>query len=360
MAYDPLDRHLEWLSENAPKIPFVTLVEHLQRLRRGAPLVGGMGPARAEWIRFRHDPHLVFHASDVAAMRIVHGGTAEITSTFLGALGSVSPLANFFTENVLRAESLESDALASFYDLLHHRLLALCYRALRRHTPTATIRTNGQDPFTRRALALSGLLPKRPQAPLSSVAMLGRSRILARRSRGRAALQAALDLGFVGWGIDVVDFVPKRVRLSDDERTRLGKRHHCLGREVRLGRHVSGQPGLVHLRVGPINREKLDLLMPEGKEYARLRSLVDEATGGLLDVQLEVMIACGQEPRTVLGRSSPLGTQLGVMSLVRRLNPQQPVRVVFPLTEGIHDQTPKFLRDEVGDAAAKFSQPELT
>jgi len=287
-------------------------------------------------------------------MRIVHGGIAEITSTFLGAIGSVSPLANFFTEDVLRAESLENDATASFYDLLHHRLIALCYRALRRNTPTATIRMNGQDPFTRRALALSGLLPKRPQAPLSSVAMLGRSRILARRSRGRVALQAALDLGFVGWGIVALDFVPKRVHLSSDERTRLGKRHHCLGREVRLGRHVDGQPGLIHMSVGPLNREKLDLLMPGGKEHARLRSLVDEATGGLMDVQLEVTIACGEEPRTVLAR----GTQLGVMSLVRRLNPQEPVRVRIPLTEGIEDQTPRFLRDEMGypaDAVARLS-----
>ncbi|MCL2725579.1 MAG: type VI secretion system baseplate subunit TssG [Polyangiaceae bacterium] len=354
---EQLDRHLAWLSLNAPLIPFLTLVEHLQRLRPEAPPVGGMGPVRAERIRFRHDPHLIFHSSDVAQMHVTPDGVAEITSTFLGATGSVSPLANFFTEDVLRAEGLDNGALASFYDLFHHRLLALCHRALSRNIPTATIRRAAPDTFTSRALALSGLLPKRPDAPLSSVAMLGRSRILARRPRGRAALQAAIDLGFAGWGIVVVDFFPRRVRLADDQRTRLGRCHHRLGHEARLGRHMDGQAGLVHLRVGPVNREKLDALMPGGKEHARLRALVDERAGGVLDVQLEVEMICGEEPRTVLGGRPPFGTRLGVMSLVRRLNPDRPVRVLIPLTEGIDDQRPAFLRDDDHRATASTQRP---
>lgn len=334
------------LSARARRIPFVTLVEHLERILRTAAPVGTSRLVRDELIRFRHDPSLVFHASDVAAMRI--GATkplVEITSTFLGATGSVSPLAAYFTEDLLRADTQEdTSALGAFYDLFHHRLLALCYRALRRSRLAGSIRKTGDDDLTRRALAIVGLGPKRPEAPLSTVALLGRSRILARRPRGRQSLEAALALAFPSLPVRVVDFFPRRVRLMEDQRLRVGVRNHRLGAEARIGRHMLGQSDMLRLCIGPVDRPTFEELLPGASENLRLCKLVEDVTGGMLDAEVEIEITAGHEPRAMLGSRGGIGARLGKSSLLRVTGSGKSLHVRMPLNRDVRNVRPVFVQ----------------
>jgi type VI secretion system protein ImpH len=341
----PLDveRALAALAARAPRIPFVTLIEHLERLLTGAPPVGTSPLARDEVIRFRHDPSLVFHASDIAKMRVV-GKSVDVTSTFLGATGAVSPLASFFTEDVLRSEAQDSATLGAFYDLFHHRLLALCYRALRRSRLAWSIHESGADVLTGRALASAGLWPKREDAALSSVAMLGRARVLARRPRSRQALEAALALAFPSLRVRIVDFFPRRVRLADEQRLRVGRQNHRLGAETRVGRHMTGQSDVVRLEMGPVDRTTFDLLLPGGRENRRLRRVVDDITGGMLDVEVEIEILKGEEPRAALGRrpGATTGARLGRSSLVLLSRSPRSLRVRISLGADAAEARPIF------------------
>lgn len=339
---DRLTKELEKIAARARAIPFVSLVEHLER-RLGARPAATTGLLRDERIRFRHDPELVFHSGDVASMRVGPDGRVEITSTFLGATGSVSPLATFFTEDILRDRTQDASSLGAFYDLFHHRLLALCYRALRRSALPWSIQTRGDDAFTGRALAVTGLAPRRSDAALSTVALLGRARVLGRRPRGRAALEVALALAFPGLPVRVADIFPRTVRLSDEQHFRLGKQNHRLGRETRIGRHMHGQSGLVRLRIGPVDYPTFDALLPGAKDHARLRDVVDDVTGGLLEVDLDLELQIGQEPRAALGGHGQRRTRLGRGSLLRSSHASQPLRVRVPLTGDEVSSRPELL-----------------
>ena len=340
-----LANELAALVARAPGIPFVGLIEHLERLLANPVPVGTSGLVQNETIRFRHDPSLVFHSSDVAKMRIAFG-IVDVTSTFLGATGSVSPLASFFTEDLVRSDGHDGATLGAFYDLFHHRLLALCYRALRRGRLAWSTNATGTDALTGRALASAGLWPKRADAALSSVAMLGRSRILARRPRSRQALEAALALAFPGLQIRMVDFFPRRVRLVDELRLRVGKKNHRLGGETRLGRHMYGQSDMVRLEIGPVDRATFDLLLPGAPENARLRKVVEDVTGGLLDVEAEIEILKGQEPRAALGHRPgvKIGARLGRSSLVLQSRSPRALRVRISLGADAETSRPVFFQ----------------
>jgi type VI secretion system protein ImpH len=171
---DAIERRLHDLGARARRIPFVTLVEHLERLVVGSVPVGARGPVADEIVRFSHDPSLVFHSSDIASMR-VEGTRVALTTTFLGATGAVSPLASFFTEDVLHADSQDQNILAAFYDVFHHRLLSLLYRALQRTRPSWGSGVGG-GALQGRVLAAVGLTTPRKDTPLASLAMLGRAR----------------------------------------------------------------------------------------------------------------------------------------------------------------------------------------
>lgn len=343
MASD-LERKLAALADRAPRIPFVTLIEHLERLLAGAAPVGTSGLVRDEAIHFRHDPSLVFHSSDIARMHVGGPASVDVTSTFLGATGAVSPLASFFTEDLLRSQTQDNPTLGAFYDLFHHRLLALCYRAMRRSRLAWSMHGNGADLVTGRALASVGLWPRREEAALSSLAMLGRARILARRPRSRQALEAALALAFPALRVRLVDFFPRRVRLGDEQRLRVGKKNHRLGAETRIGRHMVGQSDLVRLEIGPVDRTTFDLLLPGGRENLRLRKVVDDITGGMLDVEAEIELLKGEEPRASLGRrpGATTGARLGRSSLVLRSRSTQSLRVRIALGADAAEARPTF------------------
>jgi type VI secretion system protein ImpH len=333
------------LAARAREIPFVALVEHLARLF--GTRVGEAALVRDEPIRFRHDPSLIFHTGDVASME-VRDGVVEVTSTFLGATGAVSPLAAFFTEDLLRADAADGPTLGAFYDLLHHRLLALTFRALARRRPVFGVSRAGNDPLTVRALATLGLGPKRADAPLSTLALLGRGRLLARRPRGREALEQALALAFPRLRVAVADFVERRVSLPREQRFSLGRANHALGRETRLGRHRQAQSDRIRLRLGPVDRPAFERLLPGGPDHRALLRVVREITGGLLDVEVELEVLRGEEPRASLGnpgRRSASGAALGRSALVLTSRKDRRVLTRFSLTETDETARPRYFRE---------------
>ena len=70
--------------------------------------------------------------------------------------------------------------------------------------------------------------------------------------------------------------------------------------------------------IGPVDRATFDRLLPGGEDNLRLRKVVDDVTGGLLEVEAEIEIVRGEEPRAALGRrpGTKVGAQLGRSSLV--------------------------------------------
>ncbi|MGZ5971227.1 MAG: type VI secretion system baseplate subunit TssG, partial [Polyangiales bacterium] len=166
--------------------------------------VGGAGPASEEAIRFAHDPSLTFHAGDVSRIepRVVRHERvfARITTTFLGLTGSASPLAAHMTESVLRAEANDEPAVREFYDLFHHRVLSLLFRAWKKYRFHAGYRSDATDDFTRRALCLVGVdvagAVSRQALPPGD--MLGLSRVASQRTRPSWMLQLVLERIFPG------------------------------------------------------------------------------------------------------------------------------------------------------------------
>ncbi len=357
-----IDDELRDLERRAAAIPFFALVNRLARLLPGTALVGGVGAPSAEPIRFRHDVRLVFHRSDVSELQIVRTGArlaVEMTTAFLGIVGSVSPLANYFSEDILRAESSDDHTLRDFYDVFHHRLIGFVYLAQRRAAPWCQIRTDGADRTSARCLALVGQLPRfreepppepsieghddsplpsrrteigQARAPLSIRQELALCRTFVRHSGGRDGLEAALALAFPDVPMTVVDFLARDIRLDDSERTQVGVDNATLGGGARLGRHLPAQTGLLRVLVGPVDRATYEAFLPGGPSYPKLAQIVGSLTGGMLDCDAEIEIRCGDEPRARLG--SAHGTRLGVTALVGRPRVDRAVRVRVSVSGG--------------------------
>lgn len=305
---------------------FYTLVAYLERMSPEAARIGLGGPPRAESIRFRHDPALVFSAADVQSVAVHQASDAsaasgdlsspryEITTTFLGLTGATSPLPEYLVEDVL---SEQRSAERDFLDLFHHRLLSLLYRLVMKYDVAADFQTDGGDAWSRRIVALGGTDAYAENSagasPLPTLLLLRLAPVLAVGPRNARSLRLVLEevlrseIGEASCAID--EFVGAWVALESDERMRLGQVNHRLGQGSLLGRRIFDASAKFRVRIGPVTRAAYDRLRPEGDLFPVVKHVVERMLGNRLAFELEIAIATDAVPAFKLSAAS--GMRLG-------------------------------------------------
>jgi type VI secretion system protein ImpH len=327
---------------------FFRAVRLLQRTAPHAVPIGELGPARREAIRIVHDAELIFHASDVSKIRprVIRDGVpfAEITTSFLGLIGSVSPMATFVSEDVLRAESDDEKSLKAFYDVLHHRLLSLLYRAWRKYRFQASFRLAGNDQFTGRALSFVGVdAHAMPKEGLPALHLLALAPLLAIRTRPVRSLQIILERLFPGTKIETTSFVARRVLLGDDQLSKVGVQNTTLGVDFTIGPGIVDRSGRFRVGIGPVNYETFEGLLPGGKFHPLLRKVIDQFSRGFLEVECEVTLDSAESPRFQL--KSERGAKLGVTTTLRAPG-NKPMRARFVMAENVVGARPQIIDDD--------------
>jgi type VI secretion system protein ImpH len=318
------DSALERVLARAERLPFLVLVNLLDRLSGAPARVGGRGPFLAEAVRFRHDPSLVFHTRDVGRVMLVQEpdrpARVDIETTFLGLTGAVSPLPLFLTEELAHAD--EDGALQrDFLDLFHHRLLGLLYRGLMTYQHARSLAPDARDTVSSWILLLSGFDPEHAarRAGLEPGWLLRWAPLFTTYPRNAERLELALRdaLGRALTGvefcsradprastIDVQCFAGRPVQLEDDERPRLGVGMR-LGRDSVLGRHVPAPASRVRVSLGPLTAETCARLAPDGDLSETLSVVSRLFVPDQVEVEFELRPAAA--PGARLGTNARLG-----------------------------------------------------
>ncbi len=313
----PLDQRAR-LVEEARRCGFFPLVQLLERLTGGAP-VGTSASPSGDRIRFRHDPALAFSTADVVAVRETalppepsdaEGSPRrgfEVTTSFLGLTGGVTPLPLYLAEEVCQ-EDPDAPLLGAFLDLFHHRLLSFLYRARAKYDVPAGWRSDLSDPWSPRLLALLGIDASQESAPGAPARwwLLRLAPLLAEGAVTAHALEAALtdalapDLG--GARVAVEPFAGTWADISRDDRNRLGQRSCRLGLDLVLGRRVFDVAGRFRVLIGPLSSEgyrRFAAGEPVGRAEGVIGALVSEP----IEHEIVLWLAEDAAPALALGAS---------------------------------------------------------
>ena len=349
----------ELLAEHAKKFSFFQAVQLIQRLTPDSVSVGELGPVQNEAIRFIHDPELIFHASDISHFnpRVIRANFpfAELTTTFLGLFGAASPLATYMSEDVLSAESNDEKSLRSFYDVLHHRLISLFYRAWKKYRFSAGFRTDGSDAFTRRALVFvgvdaAGAMPKQGLPPIDLLTMAS---LLAVRTRSSRTLRIILERLIPGVEIDIQQFVLRRVRLEHDQRVLLGVQNTTLGEDFVIGRTVIDRSGRFRVVIGPVDYQIFEALMPGGRYHTTLRKIIEQFSRGVLEAELELRVREDDAPRFQL--ANPRGAVLGQNTTIAAAKRKGAMRARVVLSESMEQAKPEIMADDAPPDSSRIA-----
>jgi type VI secretion system protein ImpH len=309
----------EQILEEGHRFSFFQIVRLLQQLHPDAAPVGRQGPPNRECIRMRPLLGLGFAPGDVAEVTRSDAEDGwpryEISTTFLGVYGTVSPLPSFYTEQLLDEAG---PALArGLLDLFHHRLLSLFYRVWEKYSLVPSAQDRAGDVTLPRLLEIAGFDEKTapvPEGSLDAWSLLAIAGLAAQQPRSAAALAAILRQAFPDLHADVEQCVGRWVEIPPAGRARLARANCRLGVDLSLGERVFTFHNTFRVVLGPVGAGAfLQILLPGTGFMERFREIVSLFNPDGLDAEIEVRIRPDAIPEARLGlESARLGWSLWI------------------------------------------------
>lgn len=332
---------------NPRRVGFYRAIEIIERATPRHVRVGEYGPVLQESIRFKHDPSLNFSTNDVSEVAVrprkvgetgdgPDGPYYEVTTTFLGLTGTVSPLPTYFAEEILN-EDPDNTAQRDFLDVFHHRVLSLFYRAHAKYAFITEYLSTSDDGWSKKSLALSGIdvfEGGRPPANLALGRFLRLTPLLATRSRTAAGLVAVvgdvLEDVLLGAKVAVEQFVGRWVTIEERQLLRLGVINTTLGVDATIGRRVFDRGGKFRLVLGPMKRKVFQRFLPGGDGLTQLKDLVTFYVRDPLDFDVELILAPGETPSLRLSSNPDEASRIGLDSWLT-VGADRETRVIVPV-----------------------------
>ncbi len=322
---------IQRLLQDAPQFSFFQVVQLLEKARPDAARVGRAGPASREALRFRPTLSLAFPDADVVTVtedRDPQGFPRfGVETAFLGLYGTVSPLPNYFTEELLH-ESEEDSLVRGVLDLFHHRIVSLFYRCWEKYRYEVQYRQAAGDEFSSRMLCLMGLGITSPGegAAVPAARLLRFAGLLGRPVCSAAALERAVADHFDGLSTRVLQCVPRWVTIPHESRTRLGTASSRLGVDAHAGEEVLDRAGKFRIRLGPVGLAAFLGFLPGERDFRQLDELARLFARDRLQYEAEVVLWHEEVPDLLLVEGA-VPVRLGQTTWLGR--PERDPGVVF-------------------------------
>jgi type VI secretion system protein ImpH len=280
-----------------------------------------------EPMRLGQDPDLAFAISPLASFEFgSEGAPPRLQVRLFGLLGPNGPLPIHITEYVRhRLRQANDPTLSRFLDLLHHRFLALFYRAWAQAQPHVNRDRPDEDRYLTYVGAFIGVssTAMRQRDSVPDLARLFHAGTLARHVRDAEGLASILRQ-FFQVPAAIEEFVGHWLPLGPRERTYLRREGAALGAGAVAGSRVWDHQCKFRIHLGPLTLAEYKSFLPEsaGRDGIRrggtlLRQLVDWVRFYLcfeLDWDVRLRLKHDEVPALKLGEGGQLGwtTWLGV------------------------------------------------
>lgn len=292
--------------------------EFIQAIRLLDGWLGRHDPQRlTSRIRFRNRTTLGFAPSEIEAIELEEATNAEssggklrtvtITPAILSLLGSTGELPYAASYRLLETQRTgRMDSAHAFYDMLFQRSIELFYQA---RSSTRIFRNtvhSGQDLLLTRQLAIAGIVPVSSsydeKRGIQTEAATRYAAALQQHATSTITLQTILA-DYFDLPIEVLQFVPDRYPLRDDERSHLGQRNRTVGKNLILGTHIPNFQRRIRLRIGPLKRDQYEQLLPDGAGLKTLEGFISCFQLGPLKLEILLFLHREEACQVRLGKT---------------------------------------------------------
>jgi type VI secretion system protein ImpH len=252
------------LADATHRYDFYQTLRRIECLYATKPRWGEALRPSEEPVRLGQDPDLSFAPAPLASFEALAGETPRLQVRLFGLLGPNGPLPLHITEYVReRLRNANDPTLSRFLDMLHHRFLALFYRAWAQAQPHVGHDRPDRDNFAGYIAALIGIMPAtfRHRDTVPDIAKLFHASALVRHVRNAEGLAVILR-HFFRVPTRVEEFVGHWMRLGTREQTALARDSANLGAGAVLGRRVWDCQHKFRIHAGPLTLIEYESFLP--------------------------------------------------------------------------------------------------
>lgn len=295
------------LAEDPNSFEFFAAIRHLQRLKPDRRSPGGFGEPADEVARIGTHPGLAYPASEIQELDLDEDGPARMRVNFMGLTGPVGVLPYVYSQLVLERLAERDHALAAFLDMFHHRAVSLFYTAWEKHRFGERHARDGQDPLTDHLLDLAGLglESERRATGVPAETLAQYAGLLGPEARSAVALEQLLSDVF-DVPVQVEQFLGGWYPVARPDQCALDEPVNAsrLGFGALVGDEIWDPQARIRVRMGPLDRDRYERLLPTGEDYAHLRRLVRLFGHDQFDFELQPVLAKDDVPGVVIGEES--------------------------------------------------------
>jgi type VI secretion system protein ImpH len=293
----------------------VRLLEQFHPDREG---VGKFQPPSAEVVRFGVNPSLTFPASEIQGIEVREDAPPLLRVNFMGLVGPLGILPIYYTELVEHRAYYRDRTIRDFFDLFHHRMISIFYRAWQKYRFIVAFEQGENDRIAQYLMAVIGLgTPKLAnRQPITDQALTYYAGLLGQQPRSAESLKLILE-DYFRVPVTIEQFLGAWYQLDNDSQCDLDDDmldSQQLGFGAVVGDEIWDPQSRVRVVLGPLPiREYLDFL-PSGTAFAPLRSLVRFIAGDEFDVEAQLILRREDVPGCELGAGGAAAPQLGWVS----------------------------------------------
>mgnify|MGYP001168715541 CR=1 FL=1 len=290
---------------------FFQVIQLLERMHPGVVGVGEAISPATERIRFKARKGFAFPASDVTGISCGDDGVVQVEVAHMGLIGPSGMLPHWYHELVLARETANDHAMGDFYDLFHHRLISIFYRAWKRNALLPQKKRDHSDVFSRHLFSFLGLGTDGLRENLAaSEATLLHFCGEASRQGTSAATIARMVTAVFGVKADVEPFVPRVAALEPSDQATLGQANCRLGVDAVCGSETCDVQSTFRVCLGPMRYEEF-VDLSGVRKLRHLVSLVRFLSGLEYEIEIRLVLKKDEVPVCRLGCTSPEAPKLG-------------------------------------------------
>ncbi|MEM7785659.1 MAG: type VI secretion system baseplate subunit TssG [Planctomycetota bacterium] len=302
-------------------------------------MVGFDSEVKNEAVRFRVTPTLRNVSAEVIRVEW-SDDTYELTIPFIGLTGTSGVLPRHYTQTVLRRLKQHDYAMRDFYDLFHHRIVSLFFRATTKYDLPAVYQSNSictpekTDVITSSIFSLLGLGSQqlRNKRTVHDYVSLRYGGHFSDSKPTGHSLERMLG-DFSGIPTQVKQFQFEWIYIPPEEQTQLQPNAPCrLGQDIVIGEKVPSFQSRFRIVMGPVGWNDFLTLLPTSEQVTRISELVRSYVGISLDYELQVVLDGKETPELKLDSQNP--PMLGWTTWLRSEPDDQPVTdAVFDISQ---------------------------
>lgn len=325
------------LLTNGRAFAFAQAVRLLRRMVKAPSDAAASGAP--DPIRVRPKLSLAFPSADIdriEAMPEEGEGGYRITANFLGLYGTASPLPTFYTEDLLAEASQDESVSRDFVDTLNQRIYTLFFQGWLKYRQYLQVSEAHDARHLERLYCLAGLgseaLRRAQDRDYPVFGLLRYIGLLTQYPRSAAGLATLLADALGGLPLRIVPCIPRKAKIPEPQRMRVGLSGSRLGVDGYLGEEIEDRMGQFRIEIGPLDQAGFLRFTPGQEGYAIVKALSATYVTDPLAYEVELILAARQAQTVSLG--DPVRAVLGVTTWVFSETHLGEVRTRFAVNGG--------------------------